>query len=403
MEGTNNKTIVSINLGNVGSTGRIIRELSFFAEQNGFTVYQAYPKSRNMGDVKDKDIIISNTATKYLSQRMAYFTGLNGCFAWFSTKRFLKKLERIGPDIIHLHNLHDSYINLPMLFSFIKKHQPRVIWTLHDCWAFTGHCPHFTFVNCEKWKTGCYNCPQLSLYPSAIKDKSYWLWKKKKEWFTGVKNLTIVTPSIWLGDLVKESFLGEYPVKTINNGIDLQVFKPIRSNFRKKHGISDETTVILGVSYNWTERKGIDVFKTLAKELGNEFRIVLVGTDAKVDSELTDSIISIRRTNSQDELAQIYTAADVFVNPTREDTFPTVNIEALACGTPVITFNNGGSPESIDNTCGKVVPSENIKELTKAIIDINNNGKVNKEACVKKALDYDVKKMYEQYLSLYYI
>mgnify|MGYP002532974705 FL=1 len=157
---------------------------------------------------------------------LARITGYNGCFAWIETHKLLKEIDKFHPDIIHLHNLHDSYINLPMLFSYIKKHDIPVVWTLHDCWSFTGQCPYFTMVKCDEWKTGCHDCPQYKEYPSSLYDNTKMMWRLKKKWFTGVKNMTIVTPSKWLAGLVKESYLRDYPVQVINNGIDLNVFKP---------------------------------------------------------------------------------------------------------------------------------------------------------------------------------
>ncbi len=205
-----------------------------------------------------------------------------------------------------------------MLFSYIKKHNIRVIWTLHDCWSFTGHGPCFSFARCEKWKNGCGCCPQLKSYPATIIDNTAWLWEKKKNWFNGLKGITLVTPSEWLARLVQESFLSKYPVKVINNGIDLSIFKPTDSNFRGKNGITDSQIILLGVAYNWSKKKGLDVFLSLAKRLPKEYVIVLVGTNIKIDEQLPSDVISIHRTNSQEELAEIYSAADLFVNPTRE-------------------------------------------------------------------------------------
>lgn len=236
------KKIVSINLGNYGSTGRIMIGISNLAREHGYETYIAYPESKYVQPAMDNDIIICSPFWNRVNQKMAYITGLNGCFAPIATKRFLKKLDKIKPDIFHFHNLHNSYLNLPMLFDYVRRNHIKVIWTLHDCWSFTGHCPFFTLAGCDKWKTGCGECPQLSVYPSARIDQTKRMWKMKKKWFSGVEDLTIVTPSEWLAGLVKQSFLSEYPVKVINNGIDLTVFKPTMSDFRKRHGISEGGT-----------------------------------------------------------------------------------------------------------------------------------------------------------------
>lgn len=394
------RTVVAINGANVGSTGRIMRGISELAESKGFKVYQAYPKSRNVLPTRKNDIIISSVPVKYLSTRAARLTGLNGCFAWLSTMKFLRKLGKIKPDILHFHNLHDSYINLPMLFNYVKRRHIKVIWTLHDCWSFTGHCPHFAYIGCEKWKRGCGNCPQLQVYPSTNIDTSKWLWSKKKKWFTEVEDLTIVTPSDWLASLVKESFLGSYPVKVINNGIDLDVFKPIETDFRESNNVKS-SYLILGVSFSWGKKKGLDVFFQLAEKLNDNYRIVLVGTNEALDDQLPKNIISIHKTNNQIELAKIYAAADVLVNPTLEDTFPTVNIEALACGTPVITFATGGSPEIIDSTCGCVVPIDDIDALVAEIKRVCEKKPYSKQACIRRASIFSRDSSFAKYLDLY--
>ena len=228
------------------------------------------------------------------------------------------------------------------------------------------------------------------------------MWKLKRNCFTGVENMTIVTPSKWLADLVKQSFLKDYHVKVINNGIDLNIFKPTESSFRRDHGIGHDEYMLLGVAFGWGDKKGLDVFMDLAGRLPEKYKIVLVGTDEVVDKILPKNIISIRRTNSQRELAEIYSAADLFVNPTREENFPTVNIEALACGTPVITFNTGGSPEIIDSSCGCVVKSNSVTELLEIISDIQT-GKLffSSSKCVDRALNFSYKACYKKYIELY--
>ena len=326
--------------------------------------------------------------------------GRNGMHSAFATKRLIKKLETFNPDIIHLHNLHNFCINLPMLFNYIKKNNIRTIWTLHDCWAFTGHCPHFDMIGCEKWKTGCYKCPQYKEYPQSWVDNSKKMYQRKKKWFTGVQDMTLVTPSQWLADLTKQSFLKEYPVQIINNGIDLGVFKPTESDFRQKYNCVDKF-VLLGVAFGWGKRKGLDVFIELAKRLDDKYQIVLVGTDENIDKVLPKNIISIHRTQNQKELAEIYTAADLFVNPTREENFPTVNIEALACGTPIVTFKTGGSPEILDKSCGVVIEKDNIDELEKQIRYIYEHKPFEKEDCLQRARKFDMNTKFEEYIKLY--
>lgn len=395
--------IAEINSCNFGSTGKIMLEIADVAEKNGHTAVVCYPKSRtNAKKQKKSDIVIGSRLSRNLHLKLAGITGLNGCFSYFSMLIFLRKINKFKPDILHLHNIHNCYINLSMLFNHIKKHNIKTVWTFHDCWAFTGHCPHFTMVNCYKWKTGCYNCSQYKEYPQSLFDNSKKMYRLKKKWFMGVENLTIVTPSEWLAGLVKQSFLKDYPVKVINNGIDLEVFKPTPSDFRKKYGIAENKFILLGVAFGWGKRKGLDVFIDLQKRLDNaKYQIVLVGTDNSVDKQMSSSIISIHRTQNQTELAEIYTAADLFVNPTREENYPTVNMEALSCGTPVLTFKTGGSPEIIDETCGSVVPCNDIDALESEIRRICETNPYSTVNCLERAKTFDMHKRFQEYVRLY--
>lgn len=397
--------IVQINGGAKGSTGKIMMGIAEVARAQGHEVMCASPiTSTNRDDGKNCGYYrIGTYSSRRVNVALARITGFNGCFAWVETYKLLKKIDEFKPDIIHLHNLHDSYINLPMLFSYIKKHDIPVVWTLHDCWAFTGQCPHFTMVKCNKWKTGCHDCKQYREYPQSLYDNTKRMWKLKKRCFTGVKNLTIITPSEWLARLVKKSYLKEYPVNVINNGIDLNVFKPTENNYRKQWGITKDQKVILGVSFGWGVKKGLDCFIKLASNLDkNVFRIVLVGTDEKVDRILPSNIISIHRTQNQKELAGIYTAADVFVIPTREENYPTVNLEALACRTPVVTFRTGGSPEMLNDKTGIVVDVDDIEAMKKAIEDICKKKKCgNREYIVEYSKQFDMQNKFAEYIKLY--
>lgn len=395
------KTVL-INSCNFGSTGNIMLEIAETAENGGYTAAVCYPQSRdNSRKQKEKDFVIGTRFSRNIHLQLAGITGLNGCFSYFSTLKLLKKLDKVKPDIIHLHNLHNCYINLSMLFKYIKKHNIKTVWTLHDCWAFTGHCPHFDMIGCDKWKTGCYSCPQYKEYPKSLFDNSKYMYRLKKKWFTGIKDMTIVTPSEWLAGLVKESYLKDYPVKVINNGIDLNVFKPTESDFREKYALENKY-IVLGVAFGWGRRKGLDVFVELARRLDKEkYKIVLVGTDDNIDKLLPDNIISIHRTQNQTELAEIYTAADVFANPTREENYPTVNMESVACGTPVVTFNTGGSPEMFDETCGAAVAKDDNDAMYNEIIRICEAKPYSMEACIKKAKGFDKNEKFGEYIRLY--
>ena len=396
--------IVQINGGAKGSTGKIMMGIAEVARAQGHEVMCASPITTTNRDAGEDCgyYRIGTFNSRRLNVALARITGFNGCFAWFETYKLLKKIDEFKPDIIHLHNLHDSYINLPMLFSYIKKHNVPTVWTLHDCWAFTGQCPYFTIAKCDKWKTGCYGGPQYKAYPSSLYDNTKRMWQLKKKWFTGVKNMTIVTPSEWLAGLARESYLKQYPIEVINNGIDLNVFKPTHSNFREQYGIPGDKYIVLGVSFAWGYRKGLDCFVEMAEKLGERYQIVLVGTDNEIDKNLPQSIISIHRTQNQKELAEIYSAADVFAMPTREENYPTVNMEAIACGIPVVTFRTGGSPEMLDDKTGKVVEANNIEVTEKAIKDIcEKKGCNDEDYIVAYSKKFNMQKKFTDYIELY--
>ncbi|MBU5405330.1 glycosyltransferase [Paraeggerthella hongkongensis] len=283
-----------------------------------------------------------------------------GFYSKLDTKRLIEKLDQIDPDVVHLHNIHGYYINLEMLFGWLAGHRCQVKWTLHDCWAFTGHCAYFTYAQCEQWKSHCARvgeCPQLDTYPKTYcKRNCSRNFTEKKNAFTSIPSsrMTIVTPSEWLADLVGQSFLGCYRTEVNHNEIDRGIFKPTASDFRFKHGL-EEKTVVLGVASPWTLRKGLSDFLTLSQKLDGSFAVVLVGLDKKQAQSVGCDVIALPRTDSQRELAEIYTAADLFFNPTMEDNYPTVNLEAEACGTPVITYNTGGCSETISRPDSCVV------------------------------------------------
>lgn len=395
--------IVQINGGAKGSTGKIMMGIAEVARAQRHEVMCASPITTTNRDAGEDCgyYRIGTFNSRRINVALARITGFNGCFAWVETSKLLKKIDEFNPDIIHLHNLHDSYINLPLLFSYIKKKHIATVWTLHDCWSFTGQCPYFSMVNCEKWKDGCHDCPQYKEYPSTVYDNSKRMWKLKRKWFTGVENMTIVTPSKWLAELVRKSYLKEYPIKVINNGIDLEIFKPTPCDDMKWGGDNQNKFIVLFVSFGWSVYKGLDVIVELSEKLTDKYQIVVVGSDDKVDAALPDNVISIHRTQDQKQLAKIYSAADVFVNPTREEMFGMVNIEALACGTPVVTFRTGGSPECIDDKSGIVVEKNNIDGMKNTITQICEQQLFNRSDCVKRAQMFEGLKKYEEYIELY--
>lgn len=393
--------IFEINAVPYGSTGRIMFQIADTVKAAGGVAYTSasFTKSRG-GHFPDTYYRIGGAFGKTEHIILAKLTGRHGCYSHFATYKLIQKIKKTKPDIIHLHNIHGWYLNWKMMFDFLKNADIPVIWTLHDCWSFTGHCPYFMALGCEKWKTGCYECPLYKLYPGCLLDDSKKQYILKKSCFTEIPNLTVVTPSQWLTDLVKQSYLKDYNTIVINNGIDLTKFKPRISGFRKKYNLVDKI-VLLGVAFDWSFRKGINDFQRLAEELPEEYAIVLVGVSDVIAKELPKRIISIACTQNQEELAKIYSAADLFVNPTLEDNFPTVNLEALACGTPVITYQTGGSPECLTERCGKVVPYKNYKALKNAILEMKNAKASMTQACMERAQLYGKDGAYQEYMSLY--
>lgn len=393
--------VLEINSVNFGSTGGIMLNIADMANKEGIKTVVAYPLQRdNYKKHKEGDIYIGNRILRNLHLLFSTITGLNGCFSFFSTLNFIWKLKRIKPRVIHFHNLHNCYINLPLLFWFVKQSNISVIWTLHDCWPFTGQCPYFTISQCERWRYGCRSCTQYMNYPKSLIDNTRLMWKLKKRWFSGVERLTIVTPSVWLSKLVSESFLKHYPVKVINNGIDLSIFKPSHTSSKLCYGIPEDNFVLLGVSSYWSERKGLDVFFELRKLLPSYYTIILVGINKKIKTDLPIGIIGIDRTHNASKLAEIYSMADIFINPTREENYPTVNIESIACGTPVITFNTGGSPEILNKHTGIVTKSNTPEAIIDAISEMRANMEMYK-ITIEDTLSYAKEVKLQQYIDLY--
>jgi glycosyltransferase involved in cell wall biosynthesis len=385
----------------IGSTGRIVTDLHKILVLHGHQSTVAF--GRDKANNCKQTIRIGNDIDNYLHVARTRLFDTHGFGSATATKALISKIRELNPDVIHLHNLHGYYLHIGLLFEYLKRAHKPVIWTLHDCWAFTGHCAYFDFARCTRWKSGCNDCPLKSEYPkSLLFNRSRWNFQQKKTVFSGVQRLTIVTPSKWLATLVKESFLQEYPVVLINNGIDLNVFKPTPSDFRRRHKLQDQF-LFLGVASVWDERKGYRYFVDLVEQLRPDEKLVLVGVSERQIRQLPTGIIGVAKTNSTKELAEIYSAADLFVNPTLEDNFPTTNLEALACGTPVVTFDSGGSPECLDAGCGLVVERGDLPGLVAAMAAVRKIGKTfYAERCQKQAHDrFDKDARVAEYVELY--
>lgn len=379
----------------VGSTGKICVEISRLLTERNVENYILYSC---LGSGYPLGISCADRRYTKLQALKSRIFGNYGFNSGAATRRMIAQLDSIRPDIVHLHNIHGHDCDLQSLFEYLKENRIKVLWTFHDCWAFTGYCTHFVMAQCDKWQDRCGHCTLKSDY-SWFFDRSGEMQDRKRELFSGL-DLTIITPSQWLADLVGQSFLKEYPIYVINNGIDLNVFRRRESDFRKEYGL-ERKKIVLGVAMGWGIGKGLDVFAELSRRLPQDYRIVLIGTDENVDKQLPESVLSIHRTQDQQELAQIYSAADVFVNPTREDSYPTVNMEAIACGTPVVTFRTGGSPEMLDESCGSVVACGNVDALEKEILRICTQKPYSTEDCLKKAKAFDKSDRFKEYAELY--
>ena len=308
-----------------------------------------------------------------------------------ATRRLVRQMRAYDPDVIHLHNLHGYYLDVQTLFAYLKEAGKPVVWTLHDCWPFTGHCAYFSAAGCEKWRQQCHHCGEKRSYPASIAlDRSRENFVKKKASFTGVPALTLVTPSLWLAELTRDSFLREDPVAVIPNGIDLQVFCPTEGDFRQQNHLEDKK-IVLGVASVWETRKGLADLVQLAKLLREDYTVVVVGVTPQQKQDLPSNMIGICRTEDARQLAHLYTTADVFVNPTYEDNYPTVNLEAQACGTPVITYCTGGSVESVPAHC--VVAQGDVEALAKKIRS--------ETAACRKDVPLGRESMLQRYLQLY--
>lgn len=373
-----------------GSTGRIIKEIGQVLTENGHDYMAAYGRGPDEND--GHSYRIGGKWSVYTHALLTRLTDRAGFYSKKATKDLVKFIEEYNPDVIHLHNLHGYYVNLEILFNYLKNdYKGKVVWTLHDCWAFTGHCVHYTYAKCDKWKTGCHHCPEKKRYPkSLLADRSKTNYLKKRKLFCGLKNLHIVAPSAWLEQQVKDSFLAEYPCRVINNGIDLDAFSV--------KDVKKDKKLLINIADGLDERKGFQDLVDLMQRLPKDYQMVMVGVKQQDLKKIPSVITPVLRTNSVAELAEYYSRAGWFINTTYEDTFPTVNIEALACGTPVITYRSGGSPEIPDLYSGCVVESGDVEAIAKII---TTHAGFRPEDCVKRAQNYDKWDKFSQYVQLY--
>lgn len=388
---------------NSGSVGKIAEQIGQVAIKHGWESYITY--ARNNLPSKSKTIKIGNMLDVYIHGIKTRITDKHAFYSTRATKKLIKEIEKINPDIILLHHLHGYFINIEVLFNFLSKTDIPIVWTFHDCWSFTGHCAHFESIGCEKWKIECYSCPQKKTYPSSyVFDRSKKNYKQKKALFNSVNNLTIVPVSNWLGNLVKQSFLSNHNMNVIQNGIDTNIFKPYNdfSNFKNKYNLKDEF-IVIGVSGVWNQSKGLNDFIKLSSLIDTNTKIILVGLSDKQIKALPNNIIGIKRTENQKELAELYSMANLFVNPTYGDTFPTTNLEALSCGTPILTYNTGGSVEAVSDNTGFIVEKGDLDSVIRIIDEVRGKGnEFYSDNCRNRAVEcFNKDDRFEEYIELF--
>lgn len=388
--------VLQINIFGNLSTGRIAVDLHRTLTSAGHSGLFAFARNDTAEDIPH--IRIGNKWDVLYHGIMTRITDKTGFYSKCATRKLIKEIDAYKPDIIHLHNIHGYYLHIGVLFDYLKSTGVPVVWTLHDCWAYTGHCCYYSMVGCERWKTGCCRCPQKGAYPSSkLMDNSEWNYKKKKELFSDV-NMTLVAVSKWLASEVEESFLCSYPLEIIHNGIDLNVFKPTKSNFREKYGLMDKK-IVLGVASTWDVRKGLNDFIELSRVLDDKYKVVVVGVTEKEASKLPNNMIGIRRTDSVEELAGMYSTADFYFNASVEETFGLPTVEAMACGTPSIVYDATALPELIVPGCGKIVRPHDIMAVKYWIENGIDDASADK--CIHTAQNYSKERKYGQYIKLY--
>lgn len=380
---------------NWGSHGKIAEQTGLLAMQRGWEVFMAY--GRQLGKSHLNKIRIGSDFDVKEHAVESLLLDNHGLASRCATKLLVKQIHEIQPDIIHLHNIHGYYLNFQILFEFLKEYGKPVVWTLHDCWPFTGHCTHFEYDGCFKWKERCHDCVNRKAYPKSLfLDRSRRNFELKKRLFSSLPNLTIVSVSEWLDRYVEQSFLGNANTVVIHNGIDVDVFSPRQRVLRKGYNI-------LGVASNWKMRKGYPDFIKLRELLPTDYNITLVGLTQKEINALPDGMTGVCRTNSIEDLVNVYCNADVLVNLTYEDNYPTINLEAQACGTPVITYRTGGSAESITDKTGIVVERGNIEKVADEVRNICSGSTIiTREECRRHAeKTHDWHNCFKEYIELY--
>lgn len=396
-------TLLQINVSaNCGSHGKIAENIGVLAQNRGWRSVIAYGR-RAYPSQNELIHIGSNINIKEHGIESRLFDN-HGLASRTSTHKFIRQIDEINPSVIHLHNIHGYYLNYRILFNYLKTKSIPTVWTFHDCWPFTGHCAYFDFEQCQLWKTGCHPpCPCKRNYPKSVfVDASSRNWTLKKNLFTSLHNITLVPVSEWLSVLLQQSFLRDFPIQVIHNGIDLEVFNSCddTQEMTGRYGLQNKR-IVLGVANKWEERKGLRDFIALKKILPNNYGIIIVGVNAKQQLSLPEGIIGINRTQNQKELAKLYSMADIYLNLTYEDNYPTTNLEAMACGTPVLTYRTGGSPEAIDINTGWVVDQGDLSSVRDILMSMRKTKEISAYCRQRACANFDKNTCFESYLDLY--
>lgn len=388
-----------------GSTGIIVKDIATSLLEAGNCTRVAYQVSNSISD----NVELYQVGNKIDWKIHALLTRVLGKQAYASivaTKKLLAYLDKEKPDIVHLHNLHANYVNLNMLLKYLAKKSIAVVITLHDCWFFTGKCFHFVGCGCEKWRTGCGTCPQNKEdVKSFFFDRTHSVFGDKKKYFQAIPNLTVVGCSDWIKGLAEQSpiFQGKY-ITRIYNGVDTSIFYPRQQTTFRNENQLDGKFVILGMANKWMKSKNIELVKKLFDNLKEDDQVVIVGCSEqqKIELEKYQCVTAVGFIKDRDILADIYSASDVFVNMTYEDTLPTVNMEAICCGTPVITFNSCGSPELVnEGVTGYVISQGSEPELLNALYKVKNR-LIDRKQCGNEGKHrFDKNLQYKEYLALY--
>ena len=389
------------------STGRIMQEIGELAMANGWDSYIAYSGGRDgIKPCKSKLMPVGGKADVAFHGLWTRLTDRHGLASWGATRQFIKEIEALKPDVIHIHNIHGYFLNYKLLFEYLNSADIPVIWTVHDCWLYTGHCYYYSSVGCDRWESGCGTCPQRKAFPTSwFIDASRRNYADKDKAFNSIQDkLTIVPVSEWIRGEMSRSFLKDCRFQVIHNGIDLEVFdvQVDDKSVREKYNLGTKR-IILGLASIWCKEKGWDDFVKMSGMLNEDEVIVMVGVSEEQMKRLPSNVVAIRRTENIRQLAELYSAATAFVNPTWQDNYPTVNLEAIACGTPVVTYRTGGSIEAVTEKTGFVVEQGDVKGLLEAVRRIAERGKVKYTAdCRAYALaNFRKEDRYADYLKLY--